>query len=602
MKLFVLFSLIITFVISTLPAQAHPFPLPAYLAHFASTPVHIDGKLDESAWSQAQWTSDFVWIDSGDPAPFKSHAKIIYDKNALYFGVQYVTPKQPASQAFDITFPHACEIFLDPGGRGQKYLEYAATPDEYQHSIVWHGRISMSQWHGTTPGVQSQVAVTRTHIDATHDLVTYEIAFPWNGMKELTGATNLPPAKGAAWRMNFSRVDEGTEYAGDFSWSPPGIYLMHQPNTFGWLVFAGAPSQNPLTKIDSSRLISLPDVASTLGSKTMVPFNRLYWAYRPLLAVGKDFYGLTQDTVSRIDAKGHTQWMRDRRDGLPKYIRSAAVIGDTLWISGKSSNFDGVLTIDKNGAVSTIQQSLPGSKSFLYALDNKSLVIVQGNKFQIVEQQKVLSLEEAGGIIHDIVKMPDGSIVIGTSKGFELYSPDGKLLKTTDVVGGITSIAMRGDTAIGVAAIGLVSFRADGKCDFFPSPIRTAFDKIFVDAENRCWASYEGGIALIDKGHIHFFDAPLGLDGLYVQDGVAYKGKMIFAAMSPKSPWGAPTTNWYASGRNSSLLLIYDNGKWSKIGFDEGLPAQINALAIHNNRIFLSTNGGIFEWKINPTK
>jgi hypothetical protein len=599
MKPLTLFPLIITIAILALPVLANP--LPAYLAHFAG-PIHIDGKLDEAAWSQAEWTSDFVWIDTGGPVPLKSRAKVLYDQKALYFAFECTAVKQTAALPFNAGFAHSCEVFLDPEGRGKKYLEYAAASNGYEHSIVWHGRISMSQWKGTTPGLTSQCAATRVPLDGVHDLVTYEVAFPWDGMGDLVNTRNLPPAKGAAWRMNFSRVERG-EYFGDYVWSPPGIYYMHQPNTFGWLVFAGALSQNPLTKIDPARLVPLPDAASTLGSKTMVPFNRLYWTFFPLLPNGDDYYGLTQNTVSRFDAQGKTQWTRSRRDGLPQYIRSAAMINDTLWlsgktleISGKDSGSDGVFTLNKNGVVSPIRPSLPGAKSSLYPLDNQSLIIAQGDKFQIVEKQKVLSLQEAEGDIHCAAKMPDGSIVLGTGRGFELYAPDGELLKTADVAGGITSIAMQGDTAIGVCGdCGLIYFRADGECGFFPFQIMTKFDKLFADAGNRCWASYEGGIALIDKGKVHYFDAPLGLEGLYVTDGVAYEGKMIFAAMSPKSSWGSPSSNWYASGRSSSLLLIYDKGKWRKISFEEGLPAQINALAMHKNKIFLSTNGGVFN-------
>src|ERR1043166_647543 len=113
----------------------------------------------------------------------------------------------------------------------------------------------MAQWKGE-PSIAAKSGVTRG-IDASHEKLVYEVSFPWNGMSRLTGKRVFPPAKGEAWRANFSRVEAG-EAQGDYAWTPMGgIYYMHNPGCFGWLVFAG--EKEPLSDVSSASLKLLPD-------------------------------------------------------------------------------------------------------------------------------------------------------------------------------------------------------------------------------------------------------------------------------------------------------------------------------------------------------
>src|SRR5215469_3733698 len=60
----------------------------------AKKPLVIDGKLDDSAWNKAPWTSDFVDIE-GDakPAPrFRTRMKMLWDDNYLYVGAELEEP------------------------------------------------------------------------------------------------------------------------------------------------------------------------------------------------------------------------------------------------------------------------------------------------------------------------------------------------------------------------------------------------------------------------------------------------------------------------------------------------------------------------------
>jgi hypothetical protein len=58
-----------------------------------------------------------------------------------------------------------------------------------------------------------------------------------------------------------------------------------------------------------------------------------------------------------------------------------------------------------------------------------------------------------------------------------------------------------------------------------------------------------------------------------------------------------PSGYWYGSNPFSSFLLTYDGKNWKKWGVEEGLPGLINAIAVLNGNVFLSTNAGIFQFR-----
>jgi len=61
-------------------------PPKGYVCVRARTPVVIDGKLDDRAWTDAPWTDDFVDIE-GDAKPrprFKTRAKMLWDDHFFY--------------------------------------------------------------------------------------------------------------------------------------------------------------------------------------------------------------------------------------------------------------------------------------------------------------------------------------------------------------------------------------------------------------------------------------------------------------------------------------------------------------------------------------
>jgi hypothetical protein len=72
------------------PADAHVAGRPMHRAVPASTPIRIDGMLDEEAWTRAPVTDDFVQVDpeEGAPASQRTEVRILYDSEALYIGVR----------------------------------------------------------------------------------------------------------------------------------------------------------------------------------------------------------------------------------------------------------------------------------------------------------------------------------------------------------------------------------------------------------------------------------------------------------------------------------------------------------------------------------
>jgi hypothetical protein len=579
--------MMLSWALGCVAAAAAPSSLPAYLVPFRAAPIHADGKLNEAAWTEVPWSRDFVWIDVGDAAPERSRFKAVYGPEGLHFAFEFAGAVEPV-RPLDPDFPRACEIFLDPQGRGRRYLEYAVAPDGAEHATVWAGRLSIQEWSSTL-GPTGRVGVGRVADGPGRERIVYEISFPWKALASLGGGQPLPPKKGTAWRANFSRVEPGA----DFSWSPCGVYYMHHPNTFGWLVFAG--EHRPVQEISPAAIQPLPDDVEQLRiDPTFAQFSSTYWVSFPLTAAASgDRYVVLKTAVERVDPSGRTRFAKTRRDGLPQFIRSIAPSGEDLYVAGNGIGA-GLYRLDRAGKVTRLGPNagylLDGPPALL-PLDSQRCLATVGERFQWIDKVGFSPAASAGGTINCAVRLSGGPLILGTSAGCEMHSEDGKYLARTAVAGGITTLVRLGDAAIGASGKGgLYRVDARGQCRHFPSPLRIKFDILHVDAQDRCWASFVGGIALIQEERLQLFHEPLGLAGVRITAAASIPGESLFLAT-------VANATYYQSSPFNRFLLSYKGTAWKKLTYGEGLPGQPAAITSLDGQLYLSTTRGVFHYR-----
>ncbi|HMQ46558.1 MAG TPA: carbohydrate-binding family 9-like protein [Saprospiraceae bacterium] len=256
---------------STGISYQHPieFAPNQYVCHRTDLPIDIDGKMDDPAWENADWTADFVDIEGHlKPKPsYRTRAKMLWDSQYFYFAAILEEPQLWATlQERDAVMYQNddFEIFIDPDGDGQLYYEFEMNA----HNAIWDlfmikpYRVDDGQPKYLTnwdiKGIQTAVHLEGT-LNNPEDEDRYwsvEIAMPWKALKEMSPKT-CPPTEGDQWRVNFSRVDwhldivdghyrkkldpkTGKEQAWpeeNWVWSPSGRVDMHQVETWGYVQF-----------------------------------------------------------------------------------------------------------------------------------------------------------------------------------------------------------------------------------------------------------------------------------------------------------------------------------------------------------------------------
>ncbi len=88
--LFLLFLLLLPFY--SLPAKDNPSPLPGQVTaqRIPSHSLHIDGYLNEAAWQNTQFVTEFRQADphEGEPSRLETRVGFLYDDHALYIGAR----------------------------------------------------------------------------------------------------------------------------------------------------------------------------------------------------------------------------------------------------------------------------------------------------------------------------------------------------------------------------------------------------------------------------------------------------------------------------------------------------------------------------------
>jgi len=230
-----------------LPQQSTPL---SYDCHRVSSPIRIDGKLDDAAWKTAQWTSDFVDIEGpAKPTPrFRTRVKMLWDSQYLYIGAELEEPVVKATllQHDSVIFhDNDFEVFIKPLPETPSYYELEinalnTTWDLFLNKPYNQDGKADNSWD--IAGLQTAVAVqgTLNQPGDTDKGWTVEIAYPLSAFQ--SRQTVPPPQPGTAWRINFSRVEwtPGNPREDNWVWSPQGVINMHVPERWGYLNFRGS--------------------------------------------------------------------------------------------------------------------------------------------------------------------------------------------------------------------------------------------------------------------------------------------------------------------------------------------------------------------------
>ena len=243
-----------------------------YLCQHTDTPIKMDGNLDDAAWTNAAWTSDFVDIQGSSKATprFPTRAKLLWDDEYLYVAAELSEPHVWATLTNhdSVIFQDPdFEVFIDPLGETQPYYEFEMNA----LNTTWDLRLNKpyqdkgqpdDAWE--IPGIKTAVHINGTLNQPadTDQSWTAEIAFPWKVLAAHARHVGAPN-EGEQWRINFSRVEwQITTNSGTYQkvantpednwvWSPQGVVDMHRPEMWGLLQFTrqATPASNLVAAI-----------------------------------------------------------------------------------------------------------------------------------------------------------------------------------------------------------------------------------------------------------------------------------------------------------------------------------------------------------------
>ena len=167
----------------------------SYVCAHATTPIGIDGRLDDRAWKSAPWTDSFVDIEgSAKPKPrFRTRAKMLWDDHYFYVAAELEEPHVWGTLTnHDAVIFHDpdFEVFIDPDGDSHDYYEFEMNAlnsgwDLLLKKPYKDGGPALNEWE--IPGLKTAVHINGTlNNPSDRDKGwTVEIAFPWKVLGEL---------------------------------------------------------------------------------------------------------------------------------------------------------------------------------------------------------------------------------------------------------------------------------------------------------------------------------------------------------------------------------------------------------------------------------
>lgn len=255
-------------------------PVTAVTAVKATSPITIDGQLNEPAWASAVRTGAFVETMNGSPAAFRANGMITWDAENLY--VAFEVADDFLRSSFTHNDDHlweqdTVEVMVDPGADGQNYFEIQVAPTGKVFETRYDTRrqpqpFGHIDW---TSNVRQRVAV-RGHVndDDEDQGYTVEMALPFRAFAAGTPPATVPTS-GTTWGINLYVMDareddEPMRYA---AWSPPRVGDFHATARFARVTFndPAAPAVAPPAPPSSTAATSAPAAATDAPRVPVVP-------------------------------------------------------------------------------------------------------------------------------------------------------------------------------------------------------------------------------------------------------------------------------------------------------------------------------------------
>ena len=191
----------------------------------ATGPITLDGALDEAAWTGAPLATNFIQNDprEGAPATFDTEVRVLYDDDALYFGV-FAKDAEPGQlivndlkKDYNTGGSDGFTVILDTFHDGRNGYQFATNPAgaKWDAQMANEGRENNANWDGIW-----DVATTIA------ELGWYaEIRIPFRTLK-FTGSDLQ------SWGVNFERKLRRMNE--DSYWAPlPRIYDLQRVSMAG---------------------------------------------------------------------------------------------------------------------------------------------------------------------------------------------------------------------------------------------------------------------------------------------------------------------------------------------------------------------------------
>ncbi len=191
----------------------------------ATGPVTLDGKPDEASWSAAPLATNFVQNDprEGEPATYQTEVRVLYDDDALYFGV-FAKDAEPGQlivndlkKDYNTGSSDGFTVILDTFHDGRNGYQFAINPAgaKWDAQMANEGRENNANWDGIW-----DVATAITEVGWYA-----EMRIPFRTLK-FTGSDLQ------SWGVNFERKLRRMNE--DSYWAPlPRIYDLRQVSMAG---------------------------------------------------------------------------------------------------------------------------------------------------------------------------------------------------------------------------------------------------------------------------------------------------------------------------------------------------------------------------------